>query len=154
MSPFPDIKMRGNGQARNDVGVTTSPCRPNLDDFVVHWQYVGKMLATCATKLVEPILKRERPTRACQSEAHLIESQKRWELRSSVSAARLTAEPIKLTTQLTVAIGIRMVSPLDSLELSHPRNISPTRRLGARKGWHIWQPCLRLFRKAKKGHKR
>ncbi len=50
MLPFSDIKMHGNGQARNDVGITTSLCRPNLDDFVVHRQHVGEMSATCATK--------------------------------------------------------------------------------------------------------
>ena len=37
MSPFPDIKMCRNGQARNDVSIRTSPCRPNLDDFVMCW---------------------------------------------------------------------------------------------------------------------
>ena len=39
MLPFPDIKMRGNGQARNDVGIRTLSCRPNLDDFVMRWQH-------------------------------------------------------------------------------------------------------------------
>ncbi len=52
MSAFPNIKMRGNGQARNDVGVTTSPCWPNLDNFVVRQQHVGEMSATCTTKLM------------------------------------------------------------------------------------------------------
>ncbi len=46
MSPFPDIKMHGNCQARNDVGIRTLPCRPNLDGFVVCWQHA--QLSKCA----------------------------------------------------------------------------------------------------------
>ncbi len=43
MSPFPDIKMHGNGQARNDVGIRTSPCWPNWTTL----SCISNMLPTC-----------------------------------------------------------------------------------------------------------
>ncbi len=80
----------------------------------------------------------------------MIESRKRFESRSFARNAGLTVGPIKLITRLIVTIGTRMVSPSDSLELSHPINISPTRIMGTRKGWRTRLPCLRPFRKARK----
>ena len=88
------------------------------------------------TRLVQPVLKRVSPRRACHKRAHLIKSQKRHESRSFARNAKLTAGPIKLTTRLIVAIGTTMVISPDSLALSRPINISPVRRMGARKGWH------------------
>jgi hypothetical protein len=78
---------------------------------------------------------KSKPKKVHQNRAHLIESQRRREARSFASVARLMVEPIRLTTQLNVAVGTKMVSPLDSLELSHPINIRLTRKTGVKKGW-------------------
>ena len=89
------------------------------------------------TRLLQPVLKRESPVRARLKGARLFESRKRQKSKSSARSARLTAGPIRLTIRLSVVAGTKMVSPSDSMEVSHPRNISPTKRMEAKRGWRV-----------------
>ncbi len=78
-----------------------------------------------------------KPTKGASKAGSSFESQKWRKSKSSARSARLTAGPIRLTIRLSVVAGTKMVSPSDSMEVSHPRNISPTKRIGAKRVWRI-----------------
>jgi hypothetical protein len=89
------------------------------------------------TRLLQPVLKKGSPLMARRKGARLVEYRKRRKSKSSARSARLTVGPIRLTIRLSVVAETKMVSPLDCMEVSHPRNISPTKRMGAKRGWRI-----------------
>jgi hypothetical protein len=78
-----------------------------------------------------------KPNKGASKRGSSIQIPKKAKIEKLCQKCKTDVGPIRLTIQLSVVAGTKMVSLSDNIEVSHPRNISPTKRMGAKRGWRI-----------------